>query len=287
MGSLDVQWIHGSPNCNNNTDPPIQIHRYDENSFIMRQSKCVDREYSFEAPFMYLLFGDDSVMLLDTGATSSPHLFPIGATVRGIISNWLAERSQQSIPLLICHSHAHGDHTRGDDQFIHQNDVTIIPPTLSGTKQFFGFVHWPEQLATVELGKRTLDVIPIPGHENSHLAFYDRVTKLLFSGDTLYPGLLVVRDWEAYRKSIERLKSFAGNHEVSFILGAHIEMKSTPFKWFGYPQWFQPDEHILQLESQHLLELHNALINLPSPSVDRHEDFIIQSANLPVPPSDT
>jgi glyoxylase-like metal-dependent hydrolase (beta-lactamase superfamily II) len=132
MGSLDVQWIHGSQNCLNNKDPPIQVHRYDENSFIMRQSKCVDSEDSYEAPFMYLLFGDDRVMLLDTGATSSPQLFPIGSTVRDIISNWLAERGLQSIPLLICHSHAHIDHALGDNQFLNQNDVTIVPLTLSG-----------------------------------------------------------------------------------------------------------------------------------------------------------
>ena len=232
---------------------------------------------------MYLLFGDNRAMLLDTGATSSPQLFPLGATVRDIISDWLAERRRKSIPLLICHSHAHGDHARGDNQFLHQNDVTIVRPTLSDVKRFFGFTHWPEQLATLELGNRTLDVIPIPGHEDAHIAFYDRITKILFSGDTLYPGLLVIRDWGAYKKSIDRLISFAGDHEISFILGGHIEMKSTPFKWFGYPAWFQPGEHVLQLESQHLVELHNALIKLPNPSIDRHEDFIIQPVNFPFP----
>jgi hypothetical protein len=72
MGSLDVKWIRGSPNCVNNTKPPIQVYRYDENSFILRQSKCVDSEDSFEAPFMYLLFGDDRVMLLDTGGSEFP-----------------------------------------------------------------------------------------------------------------------------------------------------------------------------------------------------------------------
>jgi hydroxyacylglutathione hydrolase len=282
MGALDVQWIHGSPDCVNNSDPPIQIHSYDENTFILRQSKCVD-ENSFEAPFMYLLFGNDRVMLLDTGATRSPQLFPIGSTVRNIISNWLSEHNRESIPLLICHSHAHLDHASGDDQFLPHDNVTIVPPTLSDMKKFFNFGLWPEQLTTMDLGNRTLDVIPIPGHEDAHIAFYDQMTKLLFSGDTLYPGLLVVRNWSAYKKSIERLKKFSDDHDISYILGAHIEMRGTPGKWFGYPQWFQPNEHVLQLETRHLLELHNALINSPVPQVDRHNDFIIQPVNLPRP----
>jgi len=267
-------------------DPPIQIHRYNENSFIIRQNKCVDPQTSYEAPFMYLLFGDNRVMLLDTGATRSPKLFPIGATVHDIIFNWREEHSLQSLPLLICHSHAHDDHAAGDNQFLHQDDVTIVPPNLSNMKQFFGFEHWPEQFSTLELGNRTLDVIPIPGHDDAHIAFYDRLTKLLFTGDTLYPGLLVVRDWQVYRKSIARLKDFADNNEISFILGGHIEMKSTPCNWFGYPQLYQPSEHILQLETQHLLELHDALVNLPNPRIDRHIDFIIHPANLPYPPPD-
>lgn len=286
MGSLDVQWIHGSQNCFNNKDPPIQVHRYDENSFIMRQNKCVDSEDAYEAPFMYLLFGEDRAMLLDTGATSSSQLFPIGSTVRDIISNWLAKNGLQSIPLLVCHSHAHIDHALGDNQFLNQNDVTIVPPTLSGMQQFFNFTLWPEELSTLDLGNRTLDVIPIPGHDDAHIAFYDRVTKLLFTGDTLYPGLLVVYDWDAYRESIVRLKHFADEHEISFILGGHIEMKRTPFKWFGYPQLFQPDEHVLQLETKHLLELHDAIVDMPIPKVDLHADFIIRPIGLPSPPPD-
>jgi glyoxylase-like metal-dependent hydrolase (beta-lactamase superfamily II) len=172
--SLDVEWIHGSPGCVNNTDPPIQVHRFDPDTFILRQSKCVEPQTSFEAPFMYMLFGDARVMLLDSGATPSPRLFPIGATVRRIINDWLAERGRQSIPLLVCHSHAHEDHAQGDDQLRRQEAVEIVPPTLAGMQQFFGFSSWPEQLAMLDLGNRTLDVIPVPGHEEAHIAFYDR-----------------------------------------------------------------------------------------------------------------
>jgi hydroxyacylglutathione hydrolase len=284
-GSFEVQWIHGSADCRTNTDPPIQVHRYDEDSFIMRQNKCLGSESSFEGPFMYLLFGDDKALLLDTGATRDPAVFPVGETVRGVIAQWLAESGRQSIPLLICHSHAHDDHAQGDDQFGGPG-VTIVPPTFAGVKQFFGLTGWPEQRATLELGNRTLDVIPAPGHEEAHIAIYDRRAKLLLSGDTLYPGLLVVRNWDAYRKSVKRLKLFADDNEIAFILGAHVEMKSEPGKWFGYPNTFHPGEHVLQLEARHLLELNEAMAGMQTPRIDRHRDFIVQPVDLPPPPPD-
>ena len=161
-----------------------------------------------------------------------------------------------------------------------------MSPTILEVKKFFGFKNWPEQTTTLDLGGRILDIIPIPGHEESHIAFYDQETKILLTGDTLYPGLLVVRDWNAYRGSISRLKRFTDEHTVSFILGAHIEMKNTPRKWFGYPCLFQPNEHVLQMKLHHLIELYNAIANMPDPNVDRRDDFIIQSVNFPFPPPD-
>jgi hypothetical protein len=62
-GNLNVTWIHGSPNCATTVDPPIQVHRFDDDTFILRQSKCSEPGTpatpgsSFEAPFMYLLVG--------------------------------------------------------------------------------------------------------------------------------------------------------------------------------------------------------------------------------------
>jgi hypothetical protein len=67
-GPLDVRWIHGAPASRPADDPPIQVHRYDPHTVILRQSKSV----SYEAPFLYLLFGNDRALLLDTGATGDP-----------------------------------------------------------------------------------------------------------------------------------------------------------------------------------------------------------------------
>ncbi len=48
------KWIHGATDCNSNADPAIEIFRYDQSSYILRQNKCIvwlyqsDIRFSFE-----------------------------------------------------------------------------------------------------------------------------------------------------------------------------------------------------------------------------------------------
>jgi hydroxyacylglutathione hydrolase len=288
--NLNVTWIHGSPDCSHNSDPPIQVHHFDQNTIILRQSKCSEPGESghpgpsFEAPFMYLLIGSTKALLLDTGASHSPALFPLASTVDRLLNDDAAMRRRPGVPLLIAHSHSHGDHIAGDTQFQGRLNTSIAPPGVESVKAFFRLSNWPEETTTIDLGNRTLDVIPIPGHEASHIALYDRNTKLLFTGDSLYPGLLVIRDWPQYVRSMARLRAFVAANPVSFILGAHIEMTNQPGEWFGLPAFFQPNEHVLQLKQQHLLELNDALALIGgTPRTDRHADFILYPAGQPFP----
>ncbi len=290
-GDLNVTWIHGAPNCAVSTDPPIQVHRYDPDTFILRQSKCSDPGSpaepwpSFEAPFLYLLFGKDRVLLLDTGASSSPNVFPLAATVGRLLAEHALTVGGQPLPLTIVHSHSHGDHVAGDDQFRNDPNTTIAPLGVEGVKAFFGLSQWPDGAATIDLGGRTIDVLPGPGHEPSHIFLYDRSSEILLTGDTLYPGLLVVNDWPAYARSVARLHAFAQSHPIAHVLGAHVEMRNIPGRWFGLGTLFQPEEHPLQLESRHLLELDDAVRALGTHRrTDRHDDFIIYPADDDLPP---
>ena len=63
LGSMDVHWNEGSPECANSPQPPLQVHQYNARTFILRENLCS----TFEAPFMYLLFGQTRALLLDTG----------------------------------------------------------------------------------------------------------------------------------------------------------------------------------------------------------------------------
>ena len=53
LANLNVAWIHGSQAAKYNTDPDIQVHAYNEHTYILRQNMAVH----YEAPFMFLLLG--------------------------------------------------------------------------------------------------------------------------------------------------------------------------------------------------------------------------------------
>ena len=261
-GSLAVSWMHGAANCAQSTDPELQVHAYNATTFILRQDKC----RTYEAPFVYLLLGADTALLLDTGATNSVGL-------RDAVVPLVGERA-----LLVAHSHAHGDHVASDGRFRGQPRTTLIGTSLAAVQAAFGINAWPADASELDLGGRVLDVLAIPGHEQTHIALYDRETGLLFTGDTLYPGLLFIDDWAAYRASVRRLATFVSSHPIAHVLGAHVEMTSMPGVNYAYGTVYQPAEHALELEAAHVLELDAALQQLgptPPPRPVPHADFAI------------
>jgi glyoxylase-like metal-dependent hydrolase (beta-lactamase superfamily II) len=131
-----------------------------------------------------------------------------------------------------------------------------------------------------------LDVLGIPGHEDSHIALYDRDNALLLTGDTLYPGFLVIDDaasqgnFVEYQASIQRLVDFTAGRPVNWVLGAHVEMTSTPGVAYRYGTNNQPSERMLHLDRDHLLELNDAVIAMGAdPAEEIHDDFIIRPTN--------
>jgi hydroxyacylglutathione hydrolase len=267
-------WIHGVPDCSASTDPPLQAFQYDANTFILRQSKCLN----FEAPFLYLLLGSEKALLLDTGAEPPVGLtVPVRDTVQGLIREWQKSHGNPELHLIVAHSHSHGDHVAGDDQFVGQPNTHLVRPDLDEVKSFFGFTNWPQGSAELNLGGRALTILPIPGHEQSHIAVYDAGASVLLTGDTLYPGLLTVQDWPSYRLSAARLARFASARPIAFVLGAHIEMKRTPRQMYPLTTTFQPDEHALPLMAQHIQAWQNACEAMGDhPHHDVHSEFIIE-----------
>jgi hydroxyacylglutathione hydrolase len=261
-GSLEVSWMHGAASCAQSMDPELQVHAYNESTYIIRQDKC----RTFEAPFVYLVLGAERALLLDTGATPT-------AALRDTVMPLVGARS-----LLVAHTHAHGDHVASDDRFVGQPSTTVVGTTVGAVQAAFGIDPWPTGAGEVDLGGRVLDVLGIPGHEQTHIALYDRETGLLFTGDSLYPGLLFISDWTVYRASMQRLADFVATHAIAHVLGAHVEMTSTAGINYPYGTVFQPAEHVLQLEATHVAELNAALIALgpvaPSQPV-AHDDFVI------------
>jgi hydroxyacylglutathione hydrolase len=197
--------------------PPLRVHRALPDTVILRQSLAV----SAEAPIMYLVFGSERALLLDTGDSGEP--FPLRAVVDSLVDDWLAQHPVPEYGLVVAHTHAHGDHVAGDGQFTGRANTVVVGHDPASVADFFGIEDFRGAL---DLGDRTLGVIAIPGHEPSSIAVLDPASGLLFTGDTVYPGRLYVDDFAAFAASIDRLRDAAD--EVSWMLGAHVEMRSRP-----------------------------------------------------------
>jgi hydroxyacylglutathione hydrolase len=245
-GSMDVHWNEGAANCAANTQPPIQVHPYNVRTFILRENPCA----TAEAPFMYLLLGSTKALLIDTGDVADPKQMPLAQTVLAL----LPEESQSKMPLIIVHTHGHLDHRLGDSQFEHIPNIEIVPTDLSSVRKYFGFSVWPNGLAQVDLGERTVDVIPTPGHYPSHVSYYDRQTGLFFSGDFFLPGRLIVDDAPADLASARRVADFIANRPVIYVLGGHVELDADGGQ-LPLGSHYHPREHALQLTKQDLLDL--------------------------------
>jgi hydroxyacylglutathione hydrolase len=252
---LDVRWIHGSPSAKHNTDPDIQVHAYDEHTFILRQNKAID----YEAPFLYLLFGNAQAVLIDTGATASAAFFPLRRVVDELVEGWLTRHPRAGYHLLVLHTHPHGDHVAGDDQFADRPDTTVVGGDLATAWEFFGFTEDPTAVAQVDLAGRVLECLATPGHHEAAVTFYDPWTGFLLTGDTVYPGRLYIEDWPAFTRTIDRLIDFADRRPVTHVLGCHIEMTSEPGVDYLIRTTYQPDEPPLQLTTGHLHEIRDAI----------------------------
>lgn len=251
-GALPRTWQVSGPQCASN--PQFQVHEYNQDLYILRESGCSN----YEKPFLYLLFGKERALLLDTGAGKTD----VARVVKSQIDHWLSQNSRESIPLIVAHTHSHRDHISGDEDLKVLLHATVVEPKPSAVQAFFGFRNWPSEVATYDLGDRVLDVIPIPGHEAASIAIYDRQTGILFTGDSLYPGRLYVEDAPAFALSIQRLVDFTHGKIVTHILGNHIEQTRTAYLDYPIRTIYQPDEHQLELGRAHLLELNEALRDL-------------------------
>src|SRR3569623_786421 len=264
---VPAQWIHGAPGA-----PPLQVHQAARDTWSLRQGKASD----FEAPFMYLVTGEHEALLLDSGAIAAKgQELPLRSTIDGLLRD-RAGAQGEPFPLIVAHSHGHGDHHANDAQFADRANTRVVGLSADEVKAFFHLEKWQQGEAQVDLGGRVLTVIPLPGHEPAHIAVYDSTTQTLFSGDTVYPGMLTVRDLPAFRASVARLDAFAQSHDVARVLGAHIEMTREPRKMYPLKSPFRPEEHFLALDKRHIHELNLATQEIGDfLSDDVHDDFII------------
>jgi len=268
-GDLDVRWIHGAPSRRRRTDPTWQVHRYRDDTVIMRQSK----DATFEAPFTFLLLGDERALLLDTGAVDDDLL---RRTVDRLVADRLTSHSAAAYQLVVAHTHGHGDHVAGDAHFANRPDTVVVGRSVQDVQAFFGFTRWPDEIVEYDLGGRRLQLVGIPGHHPASIALYDDRTGLLFTGDTVYPGRIYVADFPAFVDSMNRLVDLTETRNVTHVLGCHIEMTTRPGRDYYLGCRYQPEEPPLQMTVRQLRSLRDAAVSVADrPGTHRFDDFVV------------
>jgi len=274
LSPLDVRWNHGVRRWSSASEPPIQVHAHDERTVILRQSKSTN----YEAPFIYLLFGEDRALLLDTGAIADPAVFPLRETVDGLIADWLRRHPREGYSLVVAHTHGHGDHVAADAQFADRPDTVVVAKEPEAVREFFGFddARWPDEEVEVDLGGRVLTAIGAPGHQAAGVVFHDPATGFLLTGDTVYPGRIYVADFGELVATLDRLVAFCATHEVTWVMGCHVEMTDKPYRDYPIGATYQPRERALPMTVAQLTALRDATVQVCGRrGMHRFEDFIV------------
>lgn len=264
-------WIHGSKSAMDNTDPAVQVHAYNEHTYILRENKAIN----YEGAFMYLFFGDGVAMLIDQGSTASPALFPLRKVVDQVITDWEIKNGQSNIELIVANSHLHGDHYAAWNQFVDRPNTVMVGLTHEEVMAFWGIDNYPQQVVTYNLGGREFIVTGTPGHQGSEIAIYDGWTDLLYTGDMFYRGRLYLDDWDSWAASIRKLRGIANDNPVAHLVNNHIEMTREPGVDYPIGTTWQPNEPPMQMTLEMLDQAVKATYEIEDPGIYRYDDFLI------------
>jgi glyoxylase-like metal-dependent hydrolase (beta-lactamase superfamily II) len=197
--------------------------------------------YQFEEAISYLVLGEDKGILIDTG------------TGIGNLKKLVLELTD--LPISVVNTHTHWDHIGANSQFDKIacfNHPECIEKMISGVgnarlqPSITGDSIWkplPDDLDVstwdipsvkptelledgdiIDLdGGRTLEIIHTPGHSPGSICLLDKKNRLLFTGDTFFPGPLYAYpddvDIDLYRTSIDLLKERI--EEYDYLCSGH------------------------------------------------------------------
>ena len=156
--------------------------------------------------YMYLLAGQERAILLDTGYGT----IPLGEITASLTS----------LPVTVLCTHGHFDHIGGngwfshvmmhgaDRELYHQHrlEVRRIAPHATAPEAPEE-LDWFEGTMTLDLGGRTLEVFPTPGHTKGCVTVLDVERRWLFTGDTCCKAAVLLNfdhsaDLATYRESV-------------------------------------------------------------------------------------
>jgi glyoxylase-like metal-dependent hydrolase (beta-lactamase superfamily II) len=169
----------------------------------------------------YLLLGDRRALLFDSGSGRRD--------IRPVVAAFTA------LPVTVAFSHPHFDHLGNHPHFdrfaafdhpelrARVRDNLFHPSLVQHLKlrrPRFPIHEWWPAWCEVDLGHRSLTVIPVPGHSPESIALFDPRRGQLFLGDFLYNAELYIVDVDRYLGSLQMLRDLTAGPQP-LLLGAH------------------------------------------------------------------
>lgn len=188
---------------------------------------------------IYLIEGDDKALVIDTG--------------RGIGNLHEFVRTLTDKPVIVVNTHKHFDHMGGNGTFeeaymldaeieSHQPEYRLSESKLKegmlerlywNDKRPYNFspdnlTLWPDvPLVPVsdgfvfELGNRPIEVIHTNGHTKGSICLLDRISRILFVGDTANAGVLIIENSGQYvsehKESMDNLLKRSSEYDLLFL----------------------------------------------------------------------
>jgi glyoxylase-like metal-dependent hydrolase (beta-lactamase superfamily II) len=215
-------------------------HEWFEVYKLTEDTYAIYEPFQFEEAISYLAIGEKRCAVIDTG------------TGLGDLKALVGELTD--LPVSVINTHTHWDHVGANSQF---DDIACfnhpectgkltdgfsnekLHPSLTGDSiwkplpQDIDPDTWSippinptlvfEDGHIFELGGRTLEVIYTPGHSPGSVCLLDRKNRILFTGDTFFPGPLYAHpkdvDIADYIASIQKMKRLLT--EYDYVCSGH------------------------------------------------------------------
>lgn len=166
--------------------------------------------------YFFLLTGSDSALLIDSGMNVK--------NVKAIAEN-LTDK-----PIKLINTHADPDHIGANCEFSSFMMNTLELDNFNIYQKCTSQVIPVNDHEIINIGKRSLEVIFIPGHTPGSIALLDIERRVLFSGDTIQDGNIFLfgpmRDINTYLQSLERLNTLKDRFD--YIYPSHANPVLEP-----------------------------------------------------------
>ena len=237
--------------------------------FVLEIAKNTYTINEFGLVAMYLLVGEESALLIDTGCGA--------CDLKGLV----AELTDKPYQVVLTHGHL--DHSGGvealEEIFLGEGDFDLVREldfdeirnymdTLGKMGGYDVYDYSPECIQpfrkypkmtaihdgeVFELGNRRVEAIAVPGHTRGGICFLDEKTGILFSGDACNINLLVMGcSVNTTLRGLDHLKTFDGRYRQMY--NGHIGYAGTP-SCFSQPESVLDDcIHILECILNHTAE---------------------------------